>query len=516
MAEKPFPKQENKELIQEKIIPQIIEDEMKNAYIDYAMSVIIGRALPDARDGLKPVHRRILFAMNELGMQYNKPFKKSARIVGEVLGKYHPHGDTAVYDSLVRMAQDFSLRYPLINGQGNFGSIDGDNAAAMRYTEAKMSKIADELLADIEKETVDFVPNFDGSLREPLVLPSRIPNLLINGCSGIAVGMATNIPPHNIKEICDGLIMLIEKPNSTVMDLLEVIKGPDFPTAAEIAGRQGIIQAYTTGHGIIVIKAKLEVDERAGRKRIIIKEIPYQLNKSNLVEQIADLVKDKKITEIADIRDESDRQGIRIVIDLKKEANTEIVKNLLYANSRLQSSFSIILLALVNNEPKTLDLKSLMRYFLEHRKNIVTRKIKYELKKAEERCHILEGLIVALNNIDTVVELIKKSGNALIAKKELIEKFDLTETQSQSILDMKLQKLSILETKEIKNENTELQKKIREYNEILSNELKIWEIIKQELINIKKNFGDERKTVITDEETDFDIEDLVKDETVVV
>lgn len=503
-----------------KIINQPIEDEMKKSYLDYAMSVIVGRALPDVRDGLKPVHRRILFAMNELGNTHNKPFKKCARIVGEVLGKYHPHGDAAVYDSLVRMAQDFSLRYTLIQGQGNFGSIDGDNAAAMRYTEARLSKISDELLQDIDKETVEFIPNFDGTLKEPVVLPSKFPNLLVNGSSGIAVGMATNIPPHNLKESCEAVKALINNPDISVEEIFEILKGPDFPTGAEILGKKGILEAYKNGKGIIKIRSVIDVEKNKDKTRLIVKEIPYQINKSSLVENIAELVRDKKINDISDLRDESDKEGIRIVIELKKDTNPEIVKNLLYTHSRLQDTFGINFVALVNNEPKLLNIKEYLNSYLNHRLIIVRKRTEYDLKKAEERAHILEGLKIALENIDDVVFKIKNSKSAEEAKNVLIKKYSLTEIQANAILDMKLQKLAALEQEKIKNEYEELNIKIKEYKNILSSEEKILGIIKNEMDEIIEKYSknDSRRTKIVeiDDDEDFDIEDLIPNEPVVI
>lgn len=504
-----------------RIIRQPIEDEMKKSYLDYAMSVIVGRALPDVRDGLKPVHRRILYAMNELSNTYNKPFKKCARIVGEVLGKYHPHGDSAVYDSLVRMAQDFSLRYPLVQGQGNFGSIDGDNAAAMRYTEARLSRISDEMLQDIDKETVDFTPNFDGTLKEPVVMPSKFPNLLVNGSSGIAVGMATNIPPHNLRESCEAVIALIDNPEITIEEISSIIKGPDFPTGAEIVGRKGIIDAYKNGKGIIRTRSIIDVEKKKEKNRLVVKEIPYQVNKSTLVEDIANLVKDKKITEISDLRDESNRDGIRIVIELKKDANPEIVKNLLYTHSRLQDTFGINFVALVNGEPRLLGLRSYLINYLDHRITIVRKRTAYDLRKAEERAHILEGLRIALANIDPIVALIKKSKSADDAKKGLVEGYSLTEIQAGAILDMKLQRLAVLEQEKINNEYSDLMNKIKDYKSILDSETKIRNIIKEEMHEIISTYAknDSRKTQIidvSDEEIDFEVEDLIPDEPVVI
>lgn len=502
----------------DRVVERVIEDEMKQSYLGYAMSVIVGRALPDARDGLKPVHRRILFAMNELGMQHNKPYKKCARIVGEVLGKYHPHGDTAVYDALVRMAQNFSLRYTLVDGQGNFGSIDGDAAAAMRYTEARLSRAAEEMLADIDKETVDFVPNFDGSLKEPSVLPSKLPNLLINGTSGIAVGMATNIPPHNMGEIVNGCVAYIDNPEIEIDGLMKYVKGPDFPTAGIISGTAGIKLAYKTGRGRAVIKSKTKLEEKNGRERIIVTEIPYQVNKSQLIEQIADLVRQKTIQGISDIRDESDREGIRIVIELKKEVSSEIVLNQLNAHTRLMSTFGIIMIALVDNEPKVLNLKQLIENYVKHRQEVVRRRTQFELNKAENRAHILKGLIIALNNIDEVVQKIKKSKDVNVAKEILMRDYNLTEIQAQAILDMKLQKLSSLEQEKLRQEQREILKLIEELKAILADEKKILSIIKQELLELKEKYADERKTAIEEieGEEEIEIEDLIEEQDMAV
>ena len=491
---------------------KLIEEEMKSSYIDYAMSVITARALPDARDGLKPVHRRILFAMNDLGLQSNKQTKKSARIVGEVLGKYHPHGDIAVYDSLVRMAQNFSLRYPLVIGQGNFGSVDGDSAAASRYTEAKLSKMAEEILEDIEKNTVDFIPNYDNSLKEPIVLPSKLPNLLINGSSGIAVGMATNIPPHNVNEVIGAVNLVIDNKDAQVEELFNVIKGPDFPTGGIISGRQGIIEAYKTGRGKILVRAKTKIEPR----KIIIEEIPYQVNKTVLIENIADLVKDKKVEGISDIRDESDRKGMRLVIELKKDVNPEIVLNQLYQHTQLQETFGIIILALDENKPRILNLKELINIFIKHRFIIITRRTKFDLDKAEKRAHILEGVKIALKNIDDVVKLIKASNNVEKAKQELISNFTLSDEQAFAILDMKLQRLTSLEQNKIQNEHDELIKLIKDLKEILADEKKIYNIMKQELIEIKNKYGDERKTLIEENGHNVLDEDLIQKEDVVV
>ncbi|MBN2052314.1 DNA gyrase subunit A [Candidatus Woesearchaeota archaeon] len=499
--------------INEKLITAVIEDEMKASYLDYAMSVIIGRALPDVRDGLKPVHRRILYAMNDMGMKHNAPYKKCARIVGEVLGKYHPHGDTAVYDALVRMTQDFSLRYPLIMGQGNFGSIDGDSAAAMRYTEARLSKISDELLADIDKETVDFQPNFDGSLEEPMVLPSKIPNLLINGSSGIAVGMATNIPPHNIKEVCSAVAELIDKPEIEIKDIIQIIKGPDFPTGGIILGRQGIIDTYTGGRGSITMRAKIELEEKKDKQSLIVKEIPYQLDKSQLIEQMANVVNEKIVQGISDIRDESDRKGMRIVLELKKGVNLEVVKNQLFEHTRLQTSFGSIMLALDNNQPKTLNIKQLLSSFLTHRQVVVRKRTAFDLKKTEEKVHILKGLLVALQHLDPVIKLIKESKDPGIAKKNLVTVYKLTEIQSQAILDMKLQRLTGLEQKKIQDEHNELVELIKKLKEILADEKKILGIIKDEMHELISKYGDERKTIVEESgDEELEMEDLIKPE----
>lgn len=505
----------------DKIVNAVIEDEMKQAYLDYSMSVIVGRALPDVRDGLKPVHRRILYAMNDMGMKWNSPYKKCARIVGEVLGKYHPHGDSAVYESLVRMAQDFSLRYPLIQGQGNFGSIDGDNAAAMRYTEARLAKISQEMLQDIEKETVDFVDNFDGSLKEPSVLPSKLPNILINGSTGIAVGMATNIPPHNIKEVSSAVIKItsnmIEDKETSDSELIELVKGPDFPTGGIISGLSGIKSAYATGRGKVLVKSKMHEEERAGHKRIIVTEIPYMVNKSELVKQIAELVKDKRIEGISDLRDESDRKGMRIVVELKKDANIEVVKNQLLSYTRMQETFGIILLALVENKPRVLNLRQILEEYIKHRQEVVKRRTEYEKKKAEERAHILEGLVIALDDIDNAIALIKKSSSGNEAKEALMKKYSLTEIQSQAILDMKLQKLARLEHEKIRLELKELKEIIRKLKEILSDSKKILGIIRDEQVEIINNYGDERKTqILENEDEEFDLEELIPREDVVV
>jgi len=490
---------------------KLIEEEMKSSYIDYAMSVITARAIPDVRDGLKPVHRRILYSMYEMGLMNNKPFTKCARIVGDCF-KYHPHGDAAIYDSLVRMAQDFSLRYPLVNGHGNFGSIDFSEPAQMRYTEARLSKVGEELLHDLDKEVVEFIPNFDGSLKEPIVLPSKIPNLLINGSSGIAVGMATNIPPHNINEIINTVNLVIDNKTVDINDLLKVIHGPDFPTGGIISGKQGIIEAYKTGRGKIIVKAKTKIEPR----KIIVEEIPYQVNKTLLIENIAELVKDKKIEGISDIRDESDRKGMRLVIELKKDVNPEIVLNQLYQHTQLQTTYGIIMLALDEDKPKIMNLKELILAFINHRFNVITNRTKFELDKASKRAHILEGLKIALKNIDDVVKLIKASNNVEKAKQDLISSFKLSNEQALAILDMKLQKLTSLEQDKIQNEYSDLLKLIKDLKEILADEKKVYEVMKNELLELKNKYGDERKTII--EENDYAIleEDLIQKEDIVV
>lgn len=512
------PQKEEVNGIPEKGIIQVeIEDEMKNSYIDYAMSVIVGRALPDIRDGLKPVHRRILFAMNDMGMQHNKPYKKSARIVGEVLGKYHPHGDQAVYDSMVRMAQSFSLRYPLIDGHGNWGSVDGDSAAAMRYTEARLQKMAEEILQDIDKETVNFADNFDGSLKEPVILPCKIPNLLINGSSGIAVGMATNIPPHNVNEVCSAIIRTIKNSEISMHELMDDIKGPDFPTGGIICGRNGINYSYATGRGHILVRSKTHIEKQKERESIIIDEIPYMVNKSQLVEQIADLVKDKIIEGISDIRDESDKQGMRIVIELKRDASSDVVLNQLFKHSRLQTTFGVTMLALVDNEPRILSLKEMIELFISHRKQVVTRRTQFELRKAEEKAHILEGLKIALQNIDDVIRIVKGAKDTPTAKTALIATFTLTEIQAQAILDMKLQRLTSLETEKLIEELKQLIEAIKNLKSILASEERVKDIIKNELVEISEKYKDERRTDIIDaEEDDFEVEDLIEEEEVVV
>ena len=500
----------------EKIITVGIEEEMKNSYLDYAMSVIVGRALPDVRDGLKPVHRRILYGMLELGLEPGKPYKKSARIVGEVMGKYHPHGDAPIYEAIARMAQDFSLRYPIIDGQGNFGSIDGDPPAAMRYTEARLAPIAMEMLADLDKDTVDFMPNFDESLMEPVVLPTKIPNLLINGSSGIAVGMATNIPPHNLNEVVDALIKLIDNPDISIEEIMEVLPGPDFPTGGYICGREEIIKAYKTGKGIITLRGKIEIEERKGKQNIIIKEIPYGVNKASLVENIANLVAEKKIGGVSEVRDESDKEGTRIVLEVKRGENTDIIINQLYKLTSLQTTYGIINLALVDQQPRLLNIKELLQLFVNHREQVIIRRTRYDLKKAEERYHIVCGIIIALDNIDEVIELIRKSKTVEEAKKMLIKKFSLTEIQADSILSMPLSRLTGLERSKILEERKNLEKKIKEYREILSSAEKVKEIMKEELITIKKKFGDERRTEIIEPVEEFEDVDLVRPENIIV
>lgn len=501
----------------EKLIPVYIEDEMKNSYLTYAMSVIVGRALPDIRDGLKPVHRRILYAMMDLGLEHNKPYKKSARIVGETLGKYHPHGDTAVYDSLVRMVQDFSLRYPLIDGQGNFGSVDGDAAAAMRYSEARMAAIANELLDDIDKDTVDFVPNFDDSLEEPSVLPARLPNLLVNGSSGIAVGMATNIPPHNLTEIVDAIIKVISDPSVSIKDLMKIVKGPDFPTGGIICGRDGIRQAFETGRGKLMLHAKAAIEQqKGGRESIVITEIPYQVNKSKLIENIADLVQDKKIEGISDVRDESDKEGMRVVIELKRDQNAQIILNQLYKRTQMETTFGVITLVLVDNKPRILNLKEALEEYIKHRQIIVRRRTQFELNKAEKRAHILEGLKIAVDNINKIIKTIRESKDVKIAKDKLMKNFDLSDMQAQAILEMQLQRLTALERGKIEKEYLELIKKIEAFKVILKNEKKILDIVKNEVMELKKEYGDERRTEIVAKVEEMEIEDLIAEEDMVI
>ncbi|MDH5298632.1 MAG: DNA gyrase subunit A, partial [Desulfobulbaceae bacterium] len=496
-----------------------IEKELQKSYLDYAMSVIVGRALPDVRDGLKPVHRRALFAMRELSNYYNRPYLKSARIVGDVIGKYHPHGDTAVYDTIVRMAQDFSMRYPLVDGQGNFGSVDGDSPAAMRYTEARMTRLDQEIIADLEKETVDFVPTYDNSMVEPVVFPTKIPTLLINGSSGIAVGMATNIPPHNLTEVMEGLIALIDDPHITIHQLMERVTGPDFPTGAFICGRAGIREAYETGRGSVLMRSKTHMEKSSktgNREAIIITEIPYQQNKASLIEKIAMLIKEKRIDAISEVRDESDRHGMRIVLELKKDENGEVVLNQLYKMTPLQRSFGIIFLSIVNNKPEILNLKQMLEYFLLHRKTIVYRRTAYDLKKAEERAHILEGLKIAITNLDEVVELIKSSPNPAEAKSGLMERFSLSEIQAQSILDMRLQRLTGLEREKILSEFEELMRQIGRLKEILGDEKEVIKIIRQECEEIKETYGDGRRTDIIDAPDEILPEDLIQEEEMAV
>jgi len=501
----------------ERIKTRYIEEEIKDSYINYAMSVIVGRALPDVRDGLKPVQRRILYTMNDLSLQHNKPYKKSARIVGDCLGRYHPHGDTSVYDALVRMVQDFSLRYPLVDGQGNWGSVDGDPAAAMRYTEARMARISDETLKDIEKETVDFVPNFDESLKEPVILPSALPTLLVNGCSGIAVGMATNMPPHNLNEITDAIIKVIDEPPTELKALMKIVKGPDFPTGATIAGRTGIKSAYTTGRGIVRMHARAQIEEqKGGKESIVVTEIPYQVNKTTLIESIARLVNEKRIEGISDIRDESDKDGIRIVIELKRDRPAQVILNQLYKHTQLASSFGIIMLALVNNQPRLLNLRQLIDLYIDHRKEIIIRRTKYELQRAKDRAHILEGLKIALKYIDRIIKTIKQSKDAKAAKAALVKNFDLSERQAQAILEMQLQRLTALERSRLEAEYLELIKKIELYESILASERKVLEIIKDEIKEIRKKYGDDRRTDIVAETEDLKIEDFIVEEDVVI
>ncbi|MBI2118844.1 MAG: DNA gyrase subunit A [Elusimicrobia bacterium] len=501
----------------ERILPRNIEDEMKNSYIDYSMSVIVGRALPDVRDGLKPVHRRILYTMDEMGLAHSKPYRKSARVVGDVLGKYHPHGDTAVYDALVRMVQDFSLRIPLVDGQGNFGSIDGDPPAAMRYTEVRLQTVAQEVLGDIEKETVDFIPNYDGSLQEPVVLPAKLPNLLVNGSSGIAVGMATNIPPHNLSEVCDALIAYIDNPEITTTDILKLVKGPDFPTAGIIMGKNGIKDYFETGRGSIKIRSQAEIEDiKSGRQAIIIHELPYQVNKATLQETIAALVRDKKITDISDIRDESSREGIRVVIEIKRDGNANIVLNQLFKLTQMEVSFGVIMLAIVDGRPRVLPFKEVLHQYVRHREIVIVRKTKFELKKAEDRAHILEGLKIAIDNLNKIVKIIRESKDVDEARARLMQEFALSKIQSQAILDMRLHQLTGLERKKIEDEYLELIKTIARLKGILADPKKILDIIKADLKELKEKYGDERRTKITAQTGEFEIEDLIEDENVVV
>ncbi len=494
-----------------------IANEMRSYYIDYAMSVIVGRALPDVRDGLKPVHRRVLYSMNEMGLKYNKPYKKSARVVGDVLGKYHPHGDSAVYYTLVRMVQDFSLRKPLIDGQGNFGSIDGDSAAAMRYTECRLQRIADEMLADLDKDTVKMIPNYDGSLQEPSVLPGKLPALLVNGSSGIAVGMATNIPTHNLGEVCDGIIAYIKDPNISTKDMMKIIKGPDFPTGAIIRGTKGIYEYFETGRGSVKVQARTEIEERkGGREAIIVSEIPYQVNKTSLIETIVGLVRDKKITDISDIRDESDRRGMRLVIEVKRDGNAQVVLNHLFKHTQLQTSFPVNMLAIVDGRPRILSLKEVMKAYVKHRKEIITNRTKFDLNKAQRREHILQGLLIAIANMDQVVAIIRNSKDPAEAKLKLMSTFSLSELQAQAILDMRLHQLTQLSAEAIANEQAELLKLIAELQGILADPQKILDIIVTELTELKKNYGDERRTEIGQDMTDFSMEDLIEKEDVVI
>ncbi|KAF0143115.1 MAG: DNA gyrase subunit A [Stygiobacter sp.] len=501
----------------EKVVPVSLEEEMKSSYIDYAMSVIVARALPDVRDGLKPVHRRVLYGMHELSVQHNKPYKKSARIVGEVLGKYHPHGDTAVYDSMVRMAQEWSLRYPLVDGQGNFGSVDGDSPAAMRYTEARLARIAEEMLRDLDKNTVDFGPNFDDSLQEPLVMPSYLPNLLVNGASGIAVGMATNIPPHNLREIIDGLILLIDNPKTKPEEILKIVKAPDFPTGGIIYGYEGVKDAFLTGRGRVVIRAKANVEVlKNDRENIVITELPYQVNKATLIEKIAELVREGKIEGISNLRDESDRDGMRVVIELKRDGQPAVILNNLFKHTSMQVTFGVIMLALVHGAPKVLTLQQMMEHFLDHRMDVLVRRTKFELDAAERRAHILEGYIIALDNIDEVIQTIKKSRDVETAKQALMRKFKLSEIQSKAILDMRLQRLTGLERKKIEDEYKEVIKLINKLKAILGNEKLRRQIIKEELLAIKERYGDERRTEIIHDYKEFSLEDTIAEEDVVV
>ncbi len=500
----------------EKILTKEIDEEMKSSYLDYAMSVIVSRALPDVRDGLKPVHRRILYAMFRDGLLHNKNFSKCAGVVGEVLKKYHPHGDMAVYDALVRLAQPWNMRYPLVEGQGNFGSIDGDSAAAYRYTEARLDILGEEILADIDRETVDFVPNFDSRAKEPVVLPSKIPNLLVNGSSGIAVGMATNIPPHNMKEVVDATLAQIDNPEIETEELMNFVKAPDFPTGGIILGIKGVREAYRKGYGIIRVRAKTSMEKGKNAERIIVTEVPYQVNKAQMIEQIAELVNEKKITGIADLRDESNREGIRVIIELKKDANSEVVLNQLFTHSKMESSFGIMMISLVDNQPKTLPLREMIQYFIEHRVIVVTKRTEFDLRKATERNHLLGGLIIALNSIDAVVKLIKESKNTETATSGLVSRFKLTEVQAKAVLEMRLQRLSSLEQEKIREEQKEILLEIRKLREILSSKQNILSVIKGELLEIKEKYGDERRTEISGEAEELEIEDLIKPEEMII
>jgi len=502
---------------QEKVVPVYIEEEMKNSYLSYSMSVIVGRALPDVRDGLKPVHRRILYAMKELNLEHNKPYKKSARIVGEVLGKYHPHGDMAVYDTMVRMVQDFSLRYPLIEGQGNFGSIDGDAAAAMRYTEARMAAITSEVMADIDKETVDFAPNFDATLKEPQLLPAAIPNLLVNGSSGIAVGMATNMPPHNLTEVINATIALVDNPDITIKELMRDVKGPDFPTGGIICGKEGIVEAYTTGRGKVVMRAKANIERQKGNKdTIVVTEIPYQVNKAALIANIAELVQNKNLEGITDVRDESDKDGIRVVVELRRDVESKIVLNNLFKHTQLEATFGIINLALVNNSPAILNLKQLLGHFIDHRRLVIRRRTQFDLDRALKRAHILEGLRIAIEHIQEIIRTIRTAKTAPEAKEDLMKKFKLSEVQAQAILEMQLQRLTALERSKIEAEYKQLLEDIERYRAILASEKKIDELIKEGLTEIKKKYGDERRTEIAGKTEEIEVEDLIAEEVMAI
>jgi DNA gyrase subunit A len=502
--------------ILENRVPVNISDELRTSFMDYAMSVIISRALPDVRDGLKPVHRRILVTLRDLNLTATRPYRKCAKIAGDVSGNYHPHGEGVVYPSLVRMAQDFSLRYPLVDGQGNFGSIDGDPPAAMRYTEARMTRLGEEILRDIDKQTVDYVPNYDGTLEEPVVLPSAIPNLLVNGSSGIAVGMATNVPPHNLSEVIDALVLLLERPDCSLAELMECLPGPDFPTAGFIHGRSGILDAYRTGRGFLQLRARCLIEKRAGRESIIVTEIPYQVNKTKLLERIAEMVRNKKIEGIADLRDESDRRGMRIVVDLKRDAVSQVVLNQLYANTQLQVTFGVIMLALVENQPRILTLQELLSYYLQHRQEVIRRRTQYELERARAREHILAGLMVALDHLDAVIQLIRAAAAPAEARQELMARFTLSEAQAQAILDMRLQRLTGLERDKIQQEHAEILETIQEYETILASAARIRDIVKQELLEIRDKYGDPRRTEIIEAEEEIHIEDLIVEEDMVV
>jgi DNA gyrase subunit A len=505
------------ELQRQRIVPLDIEEEMRNSYLDYSMSVIVSRALPDVRDGLKPVHRRVLYGMSELSLYFNRPYKKSARIVGEVLGKYHPHGDSAVYDTMVRMVQDFSLRYPLVDGQGNFGSVDGDSPAAMRYTEVRLSRIANEILRDLDKDTVDFRPNFDETLNEPIILPTVLPNLLCNGASGIAVGMATNIPPHNLREVVDALAAQIDDPEITIEDLRKHIRGPDFPTAGIIFGSEGIKEAYKTGRGKVIVRARASIEHtRNNRDRIIVTEIPYQVNKASLIEKIADLVRSKTLDGISDINDESDRDGMRVVIELKRDAQPEVILNQLYKHTQMQTTFGIINLALVDGQPRVMDLKEILQHFIDHRHAVILRRTRFELDKAEKRAHILEGYKIALDNIDEIVQIIKKSRNPETAQENLMKRFKFSEIQSKAILDMRLQRLTGLERKKIEEEYKEIIKTIARLRAILESRALQMQIIKEELLELKQTYGDDRRTEIIKNYEEFSIEDMIAEEDMVI